>query len=78
MTDRKEFEMSQAQLDAILDACKPVPYMIIGGQPPMSVQESANAAWRRLGDELGFEFMTVRPGKSQRHFSAQPKETVTP
>lgn len=29
------------------------------------------------GDELGFEFMTVRPGKSDRHFSAEPK-SVTP
>ncbi len=69
---RKEFEMSQEQLDAIMDACKPVRYMVIGGMPPRSPQENANAAWAALGKELGFKHMTVRPsGKGDRFFSAE-------
>jgi hypothetical protein len=71
---RKEYEMTQAQLDAILDACKPVPYMVFGGMEPRSPQESANAAWAALGEELGFDHMTVRPnGKGDRFFTADER-----
>ena len=67
-----EFEMTQEDLDAILEACKPVPYMIVGGHPPRSQQENANAAWARLGGKMGFHPMTVRPSsKGQRFFTAE-------
>lgn len=69
---RKEFTMTQEQCDKLLDACKPVPYMVIGGIPPRSPQENANAAWASLGQELGFEPMSVRPvaGKGMEVFTA--------
>ena len=33
-------------------------------------------AWRSLGNELGFEYMTVRPisGKGHNHFTAEVKD----
>jgi hypothetical protein len=70
--ERREYEMSEAQLAAILEACKPVTYMVFAGMPPASPQENANRAWQALGAELGFDHMTVRPvaGKSQRFFTA--------
>jgi hypothetical protein len=73
---RKEYEMTQKQLDKVLDACRPVPYMIVGGIAPRSPQENANDAWRALGEQMGFEPMTVQPvaGKSQRFFTAVPKK----
>ena len=51
MTMRKEFEMTQAELDEILDACKPTPVMYLSGGQSMfrSPQENANGAWRKLG-----------------------------
>lgn len=68
----KEYEMSQEDLDELLEACKPVPYMIIGGVAPMSPQERANAAWEKLGKKMGFRHMTVRPiGKGDRFFMAE-------
>lgn len=74
---RKEFEMSQEQLDKLLDACKPVPCIMIGGVMPRSPQENANDAWKALGEELGFKFMTVQPSpKGQRFFTAEPKENI--
>lgn len=74
MSDRKEYEMTDAQLAAILDACRPVPYMVIGGIEPRSPQENANNAWARLGSELGFDSMTVKPStKGNRFFTAIPK-----
>jgi hypothetical protein len=75
MTERREFEMTQVDLDTLLAAMKPVPYMIIGGYAPISQQENANNAWERLGNKIGFHHMTVRPnGKGDRFFTAIPKE----
>jgi hypothetical protein len=70
---RKEFTMTQEQCDKLLDACKPVPYMVIGGVEPRSVQENANAAWAALATELGFEPFSVRPveGKGMEVFTAE-------
>ena len=68
----KEFEMSQEQLDQLKAACKPVPMIALNCGTPSSPQANANAAWKRLGDEMGFDHMTVEPnGKGQRFFSAQ-------
>jgi len=69
------YEMTDEQHKAIMDACKPVPYIIVGGREPRSAQENANDAWERLGQELGFDYMTVRPvrGESDRVFTATPK-----
>lgn len=76
MAERREYEMTEEQLEKILEASKPVPYIMVGGMPPPSPQEVANAAWSRLGDELGFQYMTVQPvpGKGERFFTAVPKE----
>ena len=73
---RQEFTMTQAQLDRLLAACRPRPVMCLSGGMPMgpSVQESANDAWAALGDEMGFDGMTVQPtGKGDRIFTAEPK-----
>lgn len=71
---RREFELSQEQLFGLREACRPVPYIVVGGVTPASPQQNANAAWRRLGGELGFDWETVRPvpGKSERFFTAEP------
>lgn len=76
---RKEFTMSKEQLETLLDACKPVPYMVVGGIAPPSPQENANAAWARLGQEMGFEPMSVRPvsGKGMEVFTAESVDVPT-
>ena len=80
MSERKQFEMSQEQLDKILDAGKPTPVMAFGdpkGGPPIPMfgtpQENANNAWRRLGADMGFKYMTVRPipGQGNLTFTAE-------
>jgi len=71
----QDYEMTQEQLDEIMDACKPTPVMYLSGGAPMFVtpQENANYAWGKLGKLLGFKHMTVRPnGKGGRFFSAEP------
>ena len=75
MAEMKQYEMTEEDLQKILEACKPVPYMVIGGVAPRSPQENANAAWAELGARMGFQHMTVRPsGKGNKFFYAMPKE----
>jgi len=74
MSERINYEMTAEDLDKLLKACKPVPYMVIGGYEPASPQENVNRAWAELGKKMGFDYMTVKPiyGKTDRFFSAMP------
>lgn len=77
---KREFEMSEADLKRLLDACRPVPYMVVGGWEPRSPQENANAAWADLGRKMGFVSETVEPipGKGSRFFRAEPAPPAPP
>ena len=70
---RKDFEMTQEDLDRILEASKPVIAIKIGSYMPRGPQENANDAWATLGRKLGFDHMTVEPvsGKSNLFFTAE-------
>lgn len=73
---RQTFEMSEEQLATLLDACKPTPVMFLSGGEPIhnTPQQNANAAWKSLGEQMGFKSATVQPisGKGDRFFSAYP------
>jgi len=71
---RKEFEITEEQLDTLMEACKPVPMIMLQCGDPPSPQENANSAWKSLGSNLGFDHMTVQPvsGKGTRFFTAIP------
>lgn len=72
---RKRFTMTKEQQEKLLDACKPVPYMLIGGVLPRSPQQNANDAWCELGREMGFDGMTAQPDSSgQLNFTAEAVE----
>ncbi len=69
----REKLITDEQLESVLSASKPVPYLIIGGMVPRSPQENANAAWQAIATAMGFVWDTVRPlsGKGDRHFTAE-------
>ena len=69
---RKEFELTQEDLDEILTASEPVTYIVVGGHPPSSPQENANRAWQQMAEKYGFVWDTAQPidGKSQRFITA--------
>lgn len=77
MYPRTNYEMTEEDLKTILEACKPVPAIMLhicGG--PRSPQENANDAWAALGKKMGFDYMTVQPSnKGNRFFTAVPSET---
>ena len=64
--------MTQADLDKIKEACKPVPLIMLQCGMPASPQENANNAWKELGERMGFDGMTVQPSsKGQLFFMAE-------
>lgn len=71
--ERQEFEMTEVDLTALMDACKPVAAIALQCGPVGSPQENANRAWAALGKKLNFDHMTVQPiqGKGDRFFSAE-------
>jgi len=77
MYPRTSYEMTEDDLKELLEACKPVMAIAVGGIGPSSPQENANRAWKRLGEKMGFDSSTVQPiqGKDAKHFSAVPNET---
>ncbi len=78
MNPRVNYEMTEADLEKILDACKPTPVLFISGGQNIggSPQENANRAWQELGQRMGFDHMTVRPAPGgNRFFTAVPNET---
>lgn len=73
---RKKYEMTEADLDKILDACKPVPMIMLQFGNPRSPYENANDAWQELGSRMGFDHMTVEPtGNGDRFFTAESTTT---
>lgn len=76
MSERKEYGMTDAQFDALMEACKPVAAIALNCGPLSSPQENANRAWCSLGREMGFDGMTARPSpRGERFFTAVPHPT---
>lgn len=75
---KQKYRMSDEQLAKLLDACKPVPYMIIGDYLPRAPQQNANDAWHYLGQEMGFDGDTAEDaGTGDVHdFIAEPTGEV--
>jgi hypothetical protein len=68
--------MTPEDLEKILNACKPVPMIMLQCGAPRSPQERANDAWAELGARMGFDHRTVKPtGEGDRFFTAVPSET---
>jgi hypothetical protein len=76
MYPRTEYEMTEEDFKALMEAMRPVPMIMLQCGNPPSQQENANRAWAALGAKMGFDSDTVQPvhGKGQRVFSAVPSE----
>ncbi len=70
------YTMTEEQHVKIMEACKPVPMIMLQCGDPPSAQDTANRAWKVLADELGFKWDTVRSvsGESDYTFDASPVE----
>ena len=71
---RKEFEMTQEDMDKLLESMRPVPMIMLQCGTPRSPQENANNAWAALGNRMGFDGMTVEPmGSNPLKFTAETR-----
>lgn len=71
---RQRYTLTKEQYEKLLDACKPTICIKVGNSVGPSPQENANSAWCSLGNELGFDGMTVRPVEgTDLDFTAEPK-----
>ena len=77
MYPRTLYQLTQGELEELLNAGKPTLVMRIGGYTPPGPQENANRAWEALGKKRGFDSTTVRPDPNRGHhwFTAIPSET---
>ncbi len=72
---RKEFKMTEEDLKELKKAFNTGPAIALHCGPIVSPQESANRAWARLGEKMGFAYMTVKPcGADQLVFTAEEKD----
>lgn len=80
--ERRQFEMSQADLDGIvakIKAARETPLIATHCGMPPSIQQVANEAWAELGGRLGFDPMTVQPtGRGDRFFTALASPPLSP
>ena len=51
---KKRYRLTDAELEQVLNASKPVVYKVFGGHPPASPQENANRVWKELAAKHGF------------------------
>lgn len=70
---RQEYQLTDEQLQQLLNISKPAPAIALNCGEPPSPQAMANAFWQSVGSELGFDYMTARPvtGKGPKFFTAE-------
>lgn len=74
MSERREYELTQAQFDSLLEASQPMMAIALHCGSPPSSQEKANRAWDALGEQIGFVGATVEPSsKGKMFFTAEAK-----
>ena len=59
-----EFVLTDEEYERVMEASRPVPYLVIGGVEPMSPQENANRVWRAIYQDRGLDWKTVARGSS--------------
>lgn len=76
---RREFKMSDEDLELIREASRPVPLIMLQAGMPLTPQQNANNAWSALGRKMGFKTYTAGPveGKSEHYFMAEPTDDDT-
>lgn len=76
---RKTYEMTQEEMDVLLEAMKPVPMIMLQCGTPPSQQANANRAWMALGKKYGFDGMTVKPSEQGKlYITAEEVEAPKP
>lgn len=76
---RKEYELTEEQYKVLAGVCEKGRDMVLAGTFTVGQQAKVNQAWKDLGDERGFKYLTVVPTRGTgiedlRFFKAEPIE----
>ena len=74
----KEYELTQEEYDALMEASKPVTYMVVDGYEPSSPYENAMRVWDKVCARVRCRRDTITRGKDKMHFCASPDLDVQP
>jgi poly-gamma-glutamate capsule biosynthesis protein CapA/YwtB (metallophosphatase superfamily) len=72
--------MTDEEFNDLVEACKPVPYMVIGGIVPESPTDKAMRVWDSVAKRVGCVQSSIAPANTgdDHDFMAEPKETNEP
>ena len=55
----KVYELTEEEFKELMNAAKPVPYMIVGGRAPSSPYEMSKAIWYRVAQRVNCDVETI-------------------
>lgn len=66
------YTLQEDEFVELVEASKPVPYLIAGGMSPPSQYDNAMRVWGKVAARVGCKLQTIAPGTSDRTFYAEP------
>ena len=72
------YRLTDEQFKKLMDASKPVRYMVFGGREPSTPRENAENCWRTIAEEIGCQYDTIKDARTgdQHDFEAEAKVTA--
>lgn len=58
---KKRFRLTQDEWDEIMEAGRPIAFLIAGGTEPASPQERMRPIWQRIADREGVVMQSIAP-----------------
>ena len=77
MQRHQQYRLTDEELDEIMEASKPVLYMVVGGVGPRSPQEKVMDVWRKIAVRVNCDVESIGPADSGDYhdFKAEPLTT---
>jgi len=60
----KQYTMTDSEYTELMEACKPVPYLIVGGRKPSSPRENAMHVWAKIAARVGCDCNSIAPANT--------------
>ena len=70
----KTYRMTDDELNMLMNASKPVPYLVFGGIEPRSPRDNAMDVWRTVAARVGCDVDSIEPAETgdNHEFNARP------
>lgn len=68
------YQLTDDEYNELLEASKPVPYMVFNGTVPEGPVEKSERIWRRIAERVGCDWRTIGAGPTEKQFCAEPTQ----